>query len=187
MAPVHTLNSPEKWLDLYGDRLYRFAFYKVSDRAQAEDLVQETLIAALHAQKRYSGRSTESTWLVGILKHKISDYYRKNGREIPQSDLNFDELPSNQQDFDALGRWKVGPQDWGDPDKSLERKELMAAIGQCLDHLPEKFQQAFSLREIDDLEAEDICSSLGITPNNLWVILHRARGMMRQCLEKKWA
>lgn len=66
--------DPEHWLDAHGDALFRFALRRVQNESTAEDLVQETLLAAWSALERRSGESSERTWLVGILKHKIVDH-----------------------------------------------------------------------------------------------------------------
>jgi len=112
--------DPETWVDQYGDYLYRFALSRLRDRAAAEDLVQETFLAALHARENFKGRSSVTTWLAGILKHKIIDHFRKESREQPVEDVEpftptFDDL------FDEKGKWKIGPSKW--TTISLTRKE----------------------------------------------------------------
>ena len=81
--------SPEQWVSQHGDYLFRFAMVKLRDEPSAEDAVQETLLAALQANKSFCGDSSERTWLVGILKHKIVDLIRKKVREPTL--LNVDE------------------------------------------------------------------------------------------------
>ncbi|NIR14014.1 MAG: hypothetical protein GWN86_08695, partial [Desulfobacterales bacterium] len=75
-ATFQTLD-PEAWVDQYGDYLYRYAISRIHEPAVAEDLVQETLLAALQGKEGFKGRSSEKTWLTGILKYKIVDYIRK--------------------------------------------------------------------------------------------------------------
>jgi RNA polymerase sigma-70 factor (ECF subfamily) len=75
------LDDPASWVDLYGDLLYRFALSRVKDPSIAEELVQETLLAALKSRANFQGRSTARTWLIAILKHKIVDHIRKRVRE----------------------------------------------------------------------------------------------------------
>ena len=79
------IDHPETWVNEYGDFLYRFALSRVKDPSVAEDLVQETFLAALRARENFKGRSAGRTWLIAILKHKIVDYIRKKIRE-PASD-----------------------------------------------------------------------------------------------------
>src|SRR5512135_1825461 len=80
-APTPGLSDPERWVELYGDYLFKYALMRLRDAAKAEDAVQETFLAALKGGKTFAGRSAEKSWLVGILKNKICDYYRKASRE----------------------------------------------------------------------------------------------------------
>lgn len=183
-------NDPRDWVDLHGNYLFRYALLRVRERTAAEDLVQETLLAALQALDRHDGESSERGWLTGILRHKILDYFRRLSRE--QALFYEVSLPEELEGrFDESGYWKreppLGPADWGANAASLmERKEFMVVLKQCLNKLPSRHAQAFVLREMEKLEAGKIRDVLGITPANLWVLLHRARMQLRLCLEKKW-
>ncbi|MGH7255231.1 MAG: sigma-70 family RNA polymerase sigma factor, partial [Nitrospirales bacterium] len=180
------LSDPESWVDQYGDYLFRFAMLRIRDSRNAEDLVQETLLGALQARKRFAGQSTERSWLVGILKHKIVDHYRRAGRETVELDVEALAKEVRNQ-FDEEGHWKRGqtePRQWGeDPGSLLERKQFWVVLQRCLSELSPRHAAVFSLREIDDLSSEDIRKMLNITASNLWVMLHRARAHLRQCLE----
>ncbi len=79
--------DPESWVDQHGDCLYRYALLRVRKPEVAEDLVQETLLAAVRTHEKFGGRSTERSWLVGILKNKVCDYFRQLGRETNFTDL----------------------------------------------------------------------------------------------------
>jgi RNA polymerase sigma-70 factor (ECF subfamily) len=81
------VENPEKWVDLYGDYLYRFALYRVYEATIAEDMVQETFLAALGSFKNFQYRSSIKTWLTGILKHKIIDHFRKQAKEKQINDI----------------------------------------------------------------------------------------------------
>lgn len=178
------LNNPADWVDQYGDSLFRFALKRIGDRHAAEDLVQETFIAALKTDG-FLGQSDRGTWLTGILKHKIVDYYRRRGRErlvASSQDEN-----SNDQLFDDKGWWKVKPDDWPvDKSDSLETAEFWATFRRCLDDLPEQLRTVFSLREMDSHTTEEVCGLLNITAGNLGVIVYRARIGIRRCLEVHW-
>lgn len=184
------LSDPQGWVDSYGDLLYRFALVRVCDRDIAEELVQDTLLAALQAKERFAGQSSERTWMVGILKHKMIDYFRRTTREPIQSSDQSGEDTRDDGVFVADGHWKPGPtapSGWPDhPDSLLERKQFWAALTICLEKLPPRTAQVFTLREVDEVEADDICRMVGITPSNLWVILHRARRQLRQCLDSRY-
>lgn len=189
---THTLSSPERWVELYGNYLYKFALMRLRNDALAEDAVQETFLAALKARQTFSGRSSEKTWLVGILKHKIIDTFRKRAREISESDI---QLPFEREqlfldnDDDWAGHWKpeYKPAEWGNtPHVAAERNDFQRVFRSCFDKLPERVGLAFAMKEIEDAESSEICTSLGITEANLWVMLHRARMHLRRCLEVRW-
>ncbi len=182
------LTDTDRWVEEYGDYLYRFALQRVRDPEQAEELVQETFLAALKGRDSFAGQSSMKTWLVGILKHKIIDHYRKRGQGRSPHDLEpradyLDDL------YDEKGHWKSeqGPADWvGDPAAILERSEFWDVLRQCLDGLPARQADVFTLREVEQLGSEETCKVLNITPTNLWVMLHRARMGLRRCLELSW-
>ncbi len=179
--------GPEHWLEAYGDRLYRYALARVHDPMLAEDLVQETLAAALQARSRFAGRSSVSTWLTGILKHKIVDHLRRAGREQALGDdlARVDDVA--ERSFDRHGHWNVDVRQWSEPDRALEQDGFWRALEACLEGLPRRMAQALVLRELEGLSSEAICEALGIgTTNNLWVILSRARMRLRACLEERW-
>ncbi len=179
---------PENWVEEHGDYLYRFALSRLRDAKTAEDVLQETFLAALHSLDRFEGRSSERNWLTGILKHKILDYFRRRGREVGLADRD-EPADVNPEWFDEEGHWKLddnSPAEWGDPDRTLEQSRFWEAVGRCLGELPSRTARAFTLREIDEEETEAICKALNITPTNLWVMLHRARMHLRRCLELHW-
>jgi len=187
MAP-EALSDPQGWPDLYGDYLYRFALLRTREASVAEEMVQETFLAALQARGRFAGQSTERSWLVGIMKHKIVDHFRKVKREIPTDDI--DRLWTGEDPdgtFDQDGHWKLdqtAPLDWPDnPGGVLEKKQFWDVLKRCLGEMPPRMAQVFTLREVDDVSTEEICEMLKITPSNLWVTLHRARKHLRGCLE----
>jgi RNA polymerase sigma-70 factor (ECF subfamily) len=152
----------------------------------AEDLVQETFLAALRAEKNFSGRSAERTWFVGILKHKIVDYLRRQGRERPISVVNSSGEMSEEL-FDKKGWWRVKPIKWSaKPSDVVEKAEFWQAFRHCLENLPQRLATVFSLREMDELSTNEICDALKVTPGNLGVLLYRARMGLRRCLEINW-
>ena len=180
------LSKPEHWVDQYGNDLFRYALLRLRDSQLAEDVVQETFLAALRARKNFSGRSSEKTWLFGILKHKIVDHIRKASRERPTEDP---EIPEDAVKylFDDKGKWRVMPTEWdADPSTILEQKEFQDVLEKCLSDLPSRLSDAFSLREMDGLTSKEVCKVLGVSATNLWVMLYRARMRLRHCLEMNW-
>ena len=185
---VAQLSDPQDWVEQHGDYLFRIALLRVRDDVVAEDVVQETLLAALQARERFEGQSSERTWLVGILKHKIIDHFRKASREQARPEGNDIEREVNEL-FDGKGYWKdksAGPKEWVDPSHAVDRQQFWEAMKHCLAELPPRMARAFSLREIDDMPSEEICTILNITRSNLWVMLHRARTHLRKCLEVRY-
>jgi len=183
--------DPERWVEEYGDGLFGFAAARVRDRAVAQDLVQETFLAALRTSASFAGRSSERAWLFGILRNKLADHYRLQNREIATADPEAP-LPEEQGAFGTSGLGKDGwvmrlaPKAWETPDGTLLRKEFQDVLKGCMSRLPAKVAQVFLLREIDGVSSDEICKDLGVSPNNLWVMLHRARMGLRRCLEVHW-
>jgi len=177
-------NTSHDWLNEHGDYLYRFALARLRDPSQAEDVVQETFLAAVKSDS-FSGQSSPRTWLTGILKHKIIDVMRKSSREmnisaLQEEDANMDEF------FDDTNHWAEKPQAWDIPHDALEQKQFLGVLQQCIDKLPKKAAAIFTMRDIEEQENNDICKELGITTTNAWVMLYRARMGMRKCLELHW-
>lgn len=168
--------------------LLRFASLQLRNPAQAEDAVQETLLAALEGLERFSGRSSLRTWLTGILKHKIIDHLRRSGRERPLG--SDDDERSESEIVDALfaddGHWRGVPADWGSPAKALENSRFWKAFELCLQRLPARTARVFTMREVMEMSTDDICQELEISTTNCWVMLHRARLTLRECLEMTW-
>lgn len=185
MSSTPELN-PTQWVDQYGDYLYRYALTKLHDSATAQDVVQETFLAAVKGMNRFTGKSSERTWLIGILKHKIVDYVRKASRERSYEDVS--QAEGRVDDYlDRKGHWKTGEPDWRvNPRKAFEQQEFWAVFESCLGKLQDRLQAVFTLRELEGCSAEEICRELDISSTNLWVMLHRARSRLKTCLEHHW-
>ena len=166
--------------------LLRYARLQLRDPA-AEDAVQETLLAAIEGAARFSGKSSLRTWLTGILKHKIIDHLRRNSREQP---LSSGDDAAEADAVDALfagdGHWRDFSADWGNPDAALENRRFWAALELCVQRLPARTARVFMMREVMEMPNEEICKALDITATNCWVLLHRARLTLRECLELQW-
>lgn len=170
--------------------LLRVAQLQLRDRDTAEDVVQETLLAAL-AGGGFSGRSSLRTWLTGILKHKIVDAIRRRQRDpLPLASLAPEDGELDLEEIDGLfrrdGTWAVRPAIWSDPEGALAQREFYDVVELCLERLPAATARVFVMREVLELESDEICRELSITANNLWVILYRARVALRMCLETHW-
>ncbi len=185
------LTNPAE-LSAHRDALYRFALLSLRNPNDAEDVVQATLLAAVQARDAFRGGCTPRTWLVGILKRKIIDAYRARQQDEAVPEAAGDEATeSDDADWlDALfarnGAWVVRPQSWDDPDQSLQRQEFFQVLELCLKAVPGVAGRAFLLREVMDLEPDEICKDLRISKSNYWVLMHRARLRLRGCLDKNW-
>jgi len=180
----------EQGVAKHRDYLYRYALLHLRDESRAEDVVQETLLAAVESQDRFSGRSSVRTWLTGILKHKIVDVFRRQAREAPldvEPDAGADEGIGDLY-FDRADRdhWRAFPQTWGDPERTLEDKRFWEVFDLCSKQMPAQIARVFYMREFMGHETDEICKELGITATNCWVMLYRARMNLRQCLESRW-
>jgi RNA polymerase sigma-70 factor (TIGR02943 family) len=183
--------DPSKWLDSHGEYLYRYALVRVRDASVAEDLLQETLLAAVGGHQAHAGRSSEGTWLVGIMKHKVIDHFRRVARNarFQLSAEHEDEIDCFEQSGPWRGHWREerAPNSWtAHAGQCFQSGEFWEILDRCLSQLPQQMSIALTLREIDGLTSTEICEILNITPNNLRVLLHRSRSKLRQLLEANW-
>lgn len=181
--PNHQID-PNKWIDLYSDYLFNYTITRVSDREIAQDLVSETFLAGLKSMKNFKGEASERTWLISILKRKIIDHYRKINSNKGKAEVRI-----NYNDAESEGDWLeervADPYDKTAED-TLQNNELGDAIHNCLGKLPQKQADVFKMKTILGYETEVICNELNITASNLWVIIHRARTAMADCLKQNW-
>ena len=177
--------NPTTWVDQYGDYLFRYALSRLRDGDAAEEVVQETFVAALRHVDQYEAKGSERAWLLGILKRKIIDLVRARNRTTSLADEDSND-PAEAL-FDRNGSWQKHIRSAGyAPLDSLEREEFWRILRGCLDGLPGRQADVFVLREMDDQGTEEICKELEITPSNLWVILYRARLQLSNCMKSRW-
>ncbi len=176
------------WLDEHGDVLYRYARSRVRHRELAEDLVQDTLLAALQSRDRFQGRATVRTWLLSILRRKIVDHYRRTAPSISPAEADPIETsdPVRGRYFSVSGLWKTALASWKAPDQALEDREFWDVLDGCLNRLPRSLSSAFILRELEEVDTAEMRRILNLSEVNLRVRLHRARLLLRECLEKHW-
>ena len=177
----------QTWLEEHGDYLFSYALLRVKDTHLAEDLVQETLLAAITAKNTFSNQSTIRTWLIGILKHKLVDQFRRQGREVAIGDLiDQDEGDNLDNFFNANGRWTDTPDTFNNPDLAFQQKEFWKVFQQCLTGLKPKQVEVFLAKEIHGMSNEDICKNFALSQTNVWVIMHRTRLSLIKCLKINW-
>ena len=187
-TPSETPLDPRAWVERYGDYLYRFAIARVRRQDTAEDLVQETLLAAWKGRVGFDGTASERTWLTAILKRKVIDWLRRQVREQLAVDSSFEPERFEMELFTRRGEWKTPPGSWNRERsvEALDRDEFWAVLYSCLDKLPVRLRDVFALRYLGEAATESLCQDLGLTPSNLWVMLHRARLRMWWCLSRNW-
>jgi len=167
--------------------LLRYARLHLRDAAAAEDAVQDTLVAALQAATTFRGESALQTWLIGILRRKLIDQLRRRSATVSATEFDSGDDPGLlERLFARDGHWAAPPQAWQQPDTAFEQADFYAAFAACVQSLPERTARTFVLREVDGLEAAEICKELGLSASNYWILMHRARLRLRECLEKRW-
>jgi RNA polymerase sigma-70 factor (TIGR02943 family) len=173
-----------QWVEEYASGLYSWAYHKVSDAGCAQDLVQDTFLAAIENIDTFKGESSPKTWLFSILNHKITDYYRKKINQ-PVSINN----QSLSIFFDEYGSWKheKRPVEWHDEEKNLlDDPDFQQILEKCLNALPESWNICIKQRYLSKKSGRELCQELDITPTNLWQIMHRAKVQLRECVESNW-
>ncbi len=179
----------EKWLQMYGDALFRLAFRLLRNREWAEDAVQETLLAALKSRTGFRGQASEKTWLMAILKHKIVDIQRLRLKEMFSDSGKWLENAGRESaslPFDNRGSWTETPTDWGDPCDLLSQQQLEEQLEECIDALPIRISQVLLLKLHSDHPVKQLSNDLGISAGHFNVLLYRARMALRNCLDRKW-
>ena len=179
----HLIN-PNKWIERYSDYLFNYTISRINDREIAKDIIQDTFFAGLKSMKNFKGEASERTWLISILKRKIVDYYRKVNSKKGQAEVRMT-YNTNENEGDWLEE-RVEDEGYLNALDALENSELGDAIYDCMGKLPEKQAMVFKMKSILNQDTETICNELNITASNLWVIIHRARMAMAECMEKNW-
>jgi RNA polymerase sigma-70 factor (TIGR02943 family) len=178
--------APDTWVAAHGDYLFNFAVGQVRDASVAEDLLQETFLAAFKGRHRFTGQSSERTWLVGILRHKICDHLRRTCRErTVRADV-----PASLGDDEAWEEAVMWLHDVAaecqSPNRRLELGEFRRNLQTALGKLPPRIAQVFQLYEMEELPNNEVCQRLNISESNLWVMLHRARKQLQSQLAEWW-
>ena len=186
-SPAQPESDPNTWVNRFGNQLYSYALTRLRDPHASEEVVQETLLAGVKYLSQFRGESSEKSWLMSILRRKIVDHVRARSRHdrrnaVIQHDHRVESFLNDLGSFDP----DLIPENL-DPSELATDKELWVLVRECLDLLPQRQADAFMLREIEGLSAEDICETLEISRSNLWVLLHRARLRIVECLIELWS
>ncbi len=168
--------------------MYRYARSRVATRDVAEDLVQDAFLAALQSRDRFENRATTRTWLLSILRRKIVDHYRRAAasRVAVEMEPTHNPDPIKDRFFTENGLWKADLASWNAPEQALDKREFWQAFDACVGRLPRSLASAFILRELESIPTRELRDILGVSESNLRVRLHRARLLLRSCLEQHW-
>lgn len=186
------MGNPAAWVKLYADDLYKFAVTKVSDNGLAQDLVQETFLSALQALEQFRGESSEKTWLMAILKNKITDHFRKFNKTAITISIEEDKTSDSDPHhffFNEKGHWRkeMAPKAWiTEISGQQDQVDFFTILRGCMGKLTSIGKAVFHLKYLEEKESADICKDLSISSSNYWVIIHRAKLQLRACLEKNW-
>ncbi len=180
----------ENWINQFSDELFSWALYKTSSKETAEDLVQETFMAAFHKMNTFQEKSKPKTWLFSILNNKVIDYYRSNNHNSKQT-LNISEKSGYELSdgmFDENGNWESNDINaiWDEEQELLDNSEFNNIMQECMEDLPQKWNIAVTSKYLTDKNTEEICEELEITVTNYWQIIHRSKLILKKCLEIKW-
>ena len=168
--------DPSRWIDRHGEAMFVYARLRLPGAELAEEAVQEALASAWRSRGSFEGRSSERTWLIGILRYKVLDLLaerRRAGAPIDESDGG---VFTNGGFRDAQRAWGQDPDD----------AEVRAAIASALEGLPEIMRQAVVLREVDGIPGKTVCEILGISETNLWTLVHRGKARLRLALGERF-
>lgn len=171
------------WVLTYSKEMLQWAGNRVPQKEVAEDLVQDTFLAAFQKAEEFQERSQVKTWLFGILKNKIADHFRQAYR-IPTYELISDPF------FDDTETWKDNqtPKTWVAQSETelLDDAGFRSVLEECLQRLPPKWHHSIHLKYIEQKEGPEVCQEVGISTTNYWQMLHRAKLQLRKCLEINW-
>ena len=179
-----------QWVYDFGDALYRWAFFKTNDENVAQDLVQETFLAAVSKRTDFKGESTPKTWLFRILNNKIIDYYRANQRfgrkTVPFEDKQAEKITNGF--FDSSQNWSDSTSitTWNEDQHLLDNEEFIKILNFCMDNLPEQWHSAITAKYLSNKSSDDICKELNITSSNYWQIIHRTKLLLKKCIDSNW-
>ncbi len=188
MTSTEKLNAA-LWVRNYADFLFNFALQRVNDEETANDLVQETFLSGLEKSYTFEGKCTEFTWLRTILSNKIIDYYRKQSSGLNALLERRDYQQGFEECFDEDDNWAEAhlpePLAVAGHDR-IAVKEFYGTLECCMKKLPALWMSVFKMKHLDEEKSEVICQELRISTSNYWVIVHRAKLSLRECLHNHW-
>lgn len=168
----------------YHGSMLRLACTFVSSAAVAEEVVQDTWLGVVRGIGRFEGRSSLKTWLFRILVNRARTTGVRESRSVAIAEA---EPAVDASRFDQTGHWASPPEHWvQDADDRLHAAMLADRIRLALVDLPARQRQVVTLRDVEELSSEEVCSVLEISEANQRVLLHRGRSRLRQALESEF-
>lgn len=181
-------------VDRHSSAMLRVALAYVPSRAVAEEVVQETWLAALRGIDGFEGRSSLKTWLFGILVNLATRGGGRERRSAPFSSLaDGDDASGPSLDPDRFlpadhdrwpGHWAIGPAAWPTPEDGALSAELRSVVAAAIEALPQAQRTVIALRDVEGWDADEVCAALELSAGNQRVLLHRARSRVRAALEE---
>lgn len=190
MYAYREMNAPPDFVQITKDLrtpMLRFALLHLQPREEAEDAVQDALTALLTSPAQVWADSGVKPYIFGILKHKITDRLRHKYRtEVSYSTLSEDDI--DQTLFDQRGHWADGiaPPAWQTPVEKLQTHQFFRMVDICVNQLPAKPARVFSMKELLECDADEICDTLGLSKTDYWQCMSRARKQIQLYLNEKW-
>lgn len=180
-------------VDAYHTRMVRLAHSFVGDAMVAEEVAQEAWLGVLRGVQRFEGRSSLQTWIFTILTNCARTRAQREQRTVPFSDLfalEDDDEPTVdpgrfQPDGRWRGHWRDGPSSWREvPETRILAQETLDLVRAAIEALPANQRTVILLRDVDGVEAADVCNILQISESNQRVLLHRARAKVQGALAR---
>lgn len=169
-------------VEQHADYLLAFALTKINDRDLAKDFVQDTFLSALKHLDTFEGKSSIRTWLTSILNRKIIDYWRK-------AETRYTDPVSSFFNSEGNGSWILEKKPSGrlaEFEEEYMQAETHDELLDCIEKLPKNWSDILTTKYFEEKKGDEICKDFNITSSNLWVIIHRAKLLLRECLENKW-
>lgn len=148
------------WFESYSDDLYLFIRNKINNHSVAQDIMQDTFVAALKNVHTFKEQSSPKSWLMAIAKRKIIDYFRS------YATVFISEESAEEADPEEL--------------HMLDNPVFVSKYNRALASLPRQWRKILTARYIDGKKAEEICNEYAISKENYWQIMHRAKLFVKQ-------
>jgi RNA polymerase sigma-70 factor (ECF subfamily) len=173
----------DRWVDDFGDALYAKAFHMTYSKEVAQDIVQETFLAAFTSFEQCKNKEQPKSWLFSILHNKAMDHFRDTAKRPVPVDLDAERQVEGL--FNDNGRWKNTSSGQEEPDL-LDIPEFNMVMANCIEKLPVTWKNAILSKYVFGKKGTEICQELDISPSLYWQAVHRAKLSLKTCIEQNW-